>query len=91
MLCLSTLLAPAGFAQALSYSQQFFEIMSDFQRDSTPPQPAGVVRPRRMSRTNCSAAWPPSRSCCATCWPTPQLRRLNGPTPFDRVRHLCAV
>ena len=30
MLCLSTLLAPAGFAQALSYSQQFFEIMSDF-------------------------------------------------------------
>jgi phasin family protein len=37
MLCLPTLLAPVGVAQALSYSRQFFEILSDLQRDAAPP------------------------------------------------------
>ncbi|WP_238535759.1 TIGR01841 family phasin [Paraburkholderia phytofirmans] len=46
MLCLPTLLAPAGFAQALSYSRQFFEIMSGLQRHSVPPQPASAARQR---------------------------------------------
>lgn len=49
MLCLPTLLAPAGFAQALSYSRQLVEIMSDLQRDSTPPQSAGEIRQRHVA------------------------------------------
>jgi phasin family protein len=44
VLCLPTLLAPAGFAQALSYSRQFFEIVSDPQRDPASPQPVGAGR-----------------------------------------------
>jgi phasin family protein len=44
MLCLPTLLAPVGFAQTQSYGRQFFEIMSDLQRDSAPPQPVCAVR-----------------------------------------------
>lgn len=36
LLCLPTLLAPVGVAQALSYSRQFFEILSDLQRDAVP-------------------------------------------------------
>ncbi|MGY6123544.1 TIGR01841 family phasin (plasmid) [Paraburkholderia strydomiana] len=49
MLCLPTLLAPAGFAQALSYSRQFFEIMSGLQRESAPLQQAGAVRERHVA------------------------------------------
>lgn len=33
LLCLPTLLAPAVFAQALSYNRQFFNILSDLQRE----------------------------------------------------------
>ncbi|MFL9913727.1 TIGR01841 family phasin [Paraburkholderia sp. RL17-337-BIB-A] len=44
VLCLPTLLAPAGFAQALSYSRQFLAIVSYLQRDSAPPQRVGAGR-----------------------------------------------
>jgi phasin family protein len=43
VLCLPTLLAPVAVAQALSYSRQFFEIISDLQRDCA-PAPVGAVR-----------------------------------------------
>ncbi|MFM0514094.1 TIGR01841 family phasin [Paraburkholderia sp. RL17-373-BIF-A] len=49
LLCLPTLLAPVGFAQALAYSRQFFQIMSNLHRDSTPPQPVGTVRQRHLA------------------------------------------
>jgi phasin family protein len=49
VLCLPTLLAPAGFAQALSYGRQFFEILSALQRDSAPQQPVGAVRQRHFA------------------------------------------
>ena len=44
VLCLPTLLAPVGFAQALSYSRQIFEIMSARQLGSAPQQPIGAAR-----------------------------------------------
>ncbi|KAA1003502.1 phasin family protein [Paraburkholderia panacisoli] len=44
MLCLPTLLAPVGFAQALSCRRQCFEIMSALQRDAAPQQPVGAAR-----------------------------------------------
>ncbi|ASV99053.1 phasin [Paraburkholderia aromaticivorans] len=46
--CLPTLLAPVGVAQALSYSRQFFEILSDFQRAAAPPV-AGAGRQRHCA------------------------------------------
>jgi hypothetical protein len=49
MLCLPTLLAPAGFAQALSYNRQFFEIVSDLQRECAPKQPLDTARERRLA------------------------------------------
>ena len=49
VLCLPTLLAPVGFAQALSYSQQFFGIMSVLQQNSAPQQPAGAVRQPQLA------------------------------------------
>ncbi|WP_454825683.1 phasin family protein [Paraburkholderia xenovorans] len=48
ILCLPTLLAPAGAAQALSYSRQFFEILSDLQPDFAVP-PVGAVRQRHAA------------------------------------------
>ncbi|WP_454872032.1 phasin family protein [Paraburkholderia xenovorans] len=48
ILCLPTLLAPAGAAQALSYSRQFFEILSDLQPDLAVP-PVGAVRQRHAA------------------------------------------
>lgn len=48
MLCLPTFLAPMGFTQAQSYSRQFFEIMSDLQRDATAPL-VGAVRQRHLA------------------------------------------
>jgi phasin family protein len=49
LLCLPTLLAPVGFAQALSYSRQFFGIMSTLQRDLALQKPAGAVRQRHLA------------------------------------------
>ncbi|MBB5462407.1 TIGR01841 family phasin [Paraburkholderia sp. Cpub6] len=46
-LSLPVLLAPVGAAQALSYSRQFFEIMSNLQCGVAPRQPANAV-PRRQ-------------------------------------------
>lgn len=48
LLCLPTLLAPVGFAQALSYSRQFFGIMSALQRDRALQKPAGAVPQRHL-------------------------------------------
>ncbi|NPT36886.1 TIGR01841 family phasin [Paraburkholderia xenovorans] len=48
ILCLPTLLAPAGAAQALSYSRQFFEILSDLQPDFAAP-PVDAVRQRHAA------------------------------------------
>ncbi|MFM0055307.1 TIGR01841 family phasin [Paraburkholderia phytofirmans] len=49
ILSLPTLLAPAAFAQALSYSRQFFQIMSSLDRDSTPPPAVDTVRQRHLA------------------------------------------
>lgn len=54
MLCLPTLLAPVGAAQALSYSRQFFEILSALQPDFV-ASPAGAVRQRHAADS--VAAW----------------------------------
>lgn len=49
MLCLPTLLAPAGFAQALSYNRQFFEIVSDLQRGYAAQPPLDPAGERRLA------------------------------------------
>jgi phasin family protein len=48
MLCLPTLLAPVRLAQALSYSRQFFEIVSDLQGDLSSQQMAGRAQQRAL-------------------------------------------
>ncbi|MFM0720067.1 TIGR01841 family phasin [Paraburkholderia strydomiana] len=49
MLSLPTLLAPAEFAQTLSYNRQFFEIVSDLQRGCALQAPLDAAGERRQA------------------------------------------